>query len=433
MITTIVADHYRILTLLARGGMGTLHRAEQLSTGRIRALKLLHPEFSADPGFRAHFEFEARCGARIPSPHVVEVIDAGLDEPIDTLWLAMELLQGRPLQEALEGRLPLPASAAWSLLAQLGHALSAAHAQGILHLDLKPENLFLTDPDGPGLPPMLKVLDFGIGRALREGRTAATVTRACGSPLWMAPEQSEQGRQVRPSTDVWALGLLAFWMLTGRRYWREGNVPRPKVQRIFAEVLHGPLDSPAARVQEFGLALTLPTGFDAWFLACVAREPERRFPHAAAAFGALERVLAPSHDVSTTMALGGAPMPPREFREAAGAAAMLPSDDATVVADAATLDAQERSSSPTPDERADEAAQWSQRAELSMKLRKWAEAVGDFSEAIVRAPGVAAYWYGRAQAFGALGQDALMRVDLTQAALLGHEGALAWRRRGESL
>ena len=283
---TVFARDYRVLGLLAEGGMGAVYATEQLSTGRRRALKVMLGELASDVRARARFEQEARVASQIPSEHVVEVVGAGIDEASGTPWLAMELLEGSDLFRWVKERGPLPPDMVWQCFQQLGHALGAAHQRGIVHRDIKPENLFLAASQRVGLPFTLKVLDFGIAKLTQETRAATARTAAMGSPLWMAPEQTEQSA-LTPAADVWAMGLVAFFLLTGRIYWRAASNDQVGVAAILAELLVAPLDPPTVRAAQLGVREPLPPGFDGWFARCVARTPSERFPTASHALAAL--------------------------------------------------------------------------------------------------------------------------------------------------
>ncbi|MCK6590786.1 MAG: protein kinase, partial [Polyangiaceae bacterium] len=281
---------FRVVEPLKHGGMGSVYIVEQLQTGAKRALKLMHPQLVADPKFRRRFEQEARIGAQIPSEHVVQVIAAGVDANSGSAWLVMELLEGEDLDTCLRRRGQLPQAEAMEVLGQLCHALGAAHQVGIVHRDLKPANIFLAVARRRGVPFTVKVLDFGIAKIVAESST--THTEAVGSPMWMAPEQTTQDHEILPATDVWALGLLTFRLLTGRYYWKAPNKPGATTAMLFREILIEPLPSAAQRAAEHGV-VGLPKGFDSWFARCVAREPHARFPNAADAFNALEKILSP--------------------------------------------------------------------------------------------------------------------------------------------
>jgi serine/threonine protein kinase len=294
-VGTVFAGDFRLLGPLGQGGMGSVYLAEQISTGQRRALKILHEQFAADPAMRARFEQEARIVARIPSDHVVQIIASGVDLESGHPWICMELLDG----SSLESRFPLGVPVPWRdlriLLDQLGHALSAAHAAGVVHRDLKPDNIFLARPRIVGLPFLVKLLDFGIAKVLQEARPNPTM--ALGSPYWMAPEQIDGRRAVSPATDVWALGLLVFRLLTGQLYWKALRDGNESPLLVFQELNDRHFVPPSKRLQELGRSCSLPAGFDRWFLGCVCRDPSGRFPDARAALEAFRQLPAPDeHD-----------------------------------------------------------------------------------------------------------------------------------------
>lgn len=385
-------------------------------------------------------------GAKINSPHVVEVSDAGIDDATGTPWLTMELLQGRDLDTLIAGGRHLSVAEAWEILGQLGDVLALAHDAGVIHLDLKPENLFLSDIVTQGVRgPVLKVLDFGISRVLLEGRTSTEVTTTAGSPLWMAPEQTVEGARLRASSDVWSVGLIAFRMLTGKEYWREAHAPRVKFAPLLREVLYDTIVPASQRAQELGVGGRLPAGFDEWFQHCVEREAEKRFQHARAAFTALYRTLFPVSSRQATVVLDSPPPPPigveadtdvdlgptipnvRALDPARGTVA-IPTTAANAAA--SLLDrsdpAAARDSLGNALQRDGSSAEvWAMRGECDLQLGRWNDAVTDFSSAIERAPAVGAYWYGRSLALSALGQTAMARTDMIQAAALGHPEARA--------
>jgi serine/threonine protein kinase len=165
---SVFAADFRIVRRLSQGGMGTVFVAEQLSTGKPRALKLMLPQLVADPVLRMRFAQEARIGSQIDSEHVVEVVGAGVDAATGMPWLAMELLRGEDLSQVIAHRGAMPVGEVLAVFEQLCHALGAAHAAGIVHRDLKPENLFLAEARRAGAAFTLKVLDFGIAKITQE-------------------------------------------------------------------------------------------------------------------------------------------------------------------------------------------------------------------------------------------------------------------------
>jgi len=285
---SIFAGDYRIATPLASGGMGAVYVADQLSTGKQRALKLMHPQLVADANLRKRFEQEARIGSRIESEHVVDVVAAGVDAATGMPWLAMELLKGEDLARHVAARGALPTSEVRAIFEQLCHAVSAAHTTGIVHRDLKPENIFLAQAKRAGATFMVKVLDFGIARLSAEAGSRSTA--AMGSPLWMAPEQTERAA-IGPCTDVWALGLIAYYLLTGTFYWRNGQHADATMTQLLREILFEPLVPPSERAKEVGRAQQIPSGFDAFFARCVSRDPNARFRDAGELWKAFAAIL----------------------------------------------------------------------------------------------------------------------------------------------
>ena len=305
---SVFAREYRIVDLLAEGGMGAVYRAEQLSTRKPRALKLVSTRLATDPKGRQRFVREATVGASIDSEHVVEVIGAGIDDETGRPWLAMELLDGADLGAVVQHQGPLSSGQLREVVGQLCHGLAAAHRAGVVHRDLKPANVFVARSRRAGVPFTLKILDFGIAKVVQESGSGGTDTDTVGSPLWMAPEQLDAQRP-SPATDVWALGLLAFWALTGKHYWLAAHSDSSTVQALFVEQLFKPIDPPSRRAHDLGAALHVPPGFDAWFQRCLAREPARRIPDAWTA-GEELRALLPADPESAARLLPEVALPP---------------------------------------------------------------------------------------------------------------------------
>ncbi len=290
----IIDREYKVERLLSQGGMGAVYVVEHVTTGKRRALKVMLSHLVRDQGSRDRFEREARIGARIESDNVVEVVDAGVDEATGLPFLVMELLDGVDLDHVIENQKVIPPKGVADIVEQLCDALGRGHAIGVVHSDLKPENVFLEKPKRRGVAFTIKVMDFGIAKLLSDEVREARVTTPMGSPLWMAPEQTQRGAAIVPATDVWALGLLVYRMLTGVSYWRGANAPDGKVSvgTLVLEVVVQPLNPASLRAQEMGVAALLPAGFDEWFARCVVREQDQRFANAALAWDALEPILA---------------------------------------------------------------------------------------------------------------------------------------------
>lgn len=283
----IFGRDFRVVRPLRAGGMGSVYIVEQLSTGKPRALKVMSRELAQSPAARERFVLEARAASRIESDHVVEIVTAGVDDATGAPFLVMELLKGEELDDAMNRLGPLPLGDAAEILTQVGHALEQAHAQGIVHRDIKPENIFLQGSRRKDAPFTAKILDFGIAKLAADN--AQKGTQPLGTPLFMAPEQTDRNGKITPATDVWALGLLAFRLLTGRYFWLEadgGSLPG-----LMREMCVTEIPPATARARELGVAKYLPPGFDAWFAQCVNRGMEGRFQEAGAAVRAFSELV----------------------------------------------------------------------------------------------------------------------------------------------
>ncbi len=290
---TILGGDFRVVRPLGDGGMGSVYVVEQLSTGAERALKLMHRRFAGDKTMLRRFETEARVGARIESEHVVHVLAAGIDPSSGSPWIVMELLEGEDLIRYARRVGPLTPREVHAIFEQLCHAMGAAHDAGVVHRDLKPENVFLAKVAKVGAPYEVKVLDFGIAKVTAElsENAEAGNTETIGTPAWMAPEQMELGATIVPATDVWALGLIAFRLLSGKPYWRSLSPPRGTGDTLLREIALDVISPASVRARELGCEGTLPDGFDRWFERCVAREQGARFADARAAWVVLAPIL----------------------------------------------------------------------------------------------------------------------------------------------
>ncbi|MFO0609428.1 MAG: serine/threonine-protein kinase [Polyangiales bacterium] len=418
----VVVGRYRIVREIARGGMGAVFEAEQLDLGRRVALKVMLPHLSATPKLRAYFLQEAQSSARVASDHVVQVYDAGVDAAQDALWMAMELLEGESLEARLK-RGPFEPREAWEILRQVGHALGAAHRVGFVHCDLKPPNIFLAEGRRHDTPLTVKVLDFGIARVIQEGATSALGTSVAGSPRFMAPEQAQRNGRIKPATDVWALALVAFRMLTGSHYWRQSDL-----LALLGEILLGEPCPASIRARELGVEARLPPGFDAWFDACTTRDVDARVADGAEATRRLGEVLAAPASPTRTVALSS--------DEATRQSAVMAYADAELRGDyEAALALWERhfasAAGPARDGLAPRAAQaFVARGRALEVAGELGEALRDGGRALALAPGLASAWYLRSRARRLLG-DAGGADDLRHAAELGEPGAArelaAWR------
>jgi hypothetical protein len=212
----VLQGRYRLDAQLASGAMGVVYRGERLQLGRSVAVKFLHPWIATQKAFIQRFETEARAMSRLQHPNCVSVIDFGVD---GTPYLVMDFLTGQTLRGTLAAGALEPARAL-RIVRQLLAGLGYAHAQGIVHRDLKPENLILGDE--PGLSDHLRILDFGLAK-LRDG-PAMTAGLAVGTPSYMSPEQTGADGPIDARTDLYAVGVVLFELLTGRKPFQSENV-----------------------------------------------------------------------------------------------------------------------------------------------------------------------------------------------------------------
>ncbi|HHH27357.1 MAG TPA: serine/threonine protein kinase [Polyangiaceae bacterium] len=290
MPDTIFAGRYRIVSSIGEGAMGTVYLAEVVDRDEERcAIKVLKPKIASEHSKGTErFAREAKVGERIGSPHVVDVLDAGFDEATGLHWLAMEYLEGLHLTEFIHEHDPSVA-VRHRLLDQLFDAIAAAHRAGVVHRDLKPDNIFVVGPDDE---PTVKVLDFGVAKTLREQMHASQTEGGLGTPLWTAPEQGKGGEHIRPSVDVWALGLLTFHVLTGKLFWFHANDDRSSMLDIATEMLRDAIPPASERAKQLDVADRIPPHLDGWLARCVVREAEERFANAGEAHAGLKEVLA---------------------------------------------------------------------------------------------------------------------------------------------
>jgi serine/threonine protein kinase len=265
-VGTLVADgRFLLLGVLGRGGMGSVYRARQRSMGRDVAIKILSREDAADPEFAARFTHEAKSLGELRSRHIVTVYDFG---ELDTgeLFIAMELLSGRPLDDLIRDEGPVPPARALPMLDQIASALDEAHHLGIIHRDMKPANV-IVEHERTG-EDVAKVLDFGLVKRLGPAGAGLELTQQgalYGTPAFMAPEMwSEKHGPIGPWTDVYAFGALAHELLTGRRAF---------VATSIAGYLEQHLRSPPPSL---GADLS-GTDLDGIVRRCLAKSPPERY------------------------------------------------------------------------------------------------------------------------------------------------------------
>ena len=264
-----ILGRYRVLAKLGEGGMGAVYRGEQISLKRKVAIKLLHPELSADPALVRRFNAEAELVARLSHPNTVNIFDFGQDAD-GTLFIAMEYLEGRSLRQVVAVDGPLPVRRALHIAQQIAGAIADAHHHGIVHRDLKPDNVMLTERGRD--KDVVRVLDFGIAKLRDEQKqTINPMTQAgdlVGTPQYMAPEQI-RGEAVDGRADVYALGAVIYEMVTGRLVF-EGQ----SLMAILSRHLLDAPEPPTRRRPE----LALPPAIDALVLEMLEKDKARRLP-----------------------------------------------------------------------------------------------------------------------------------------------------------
>lgn len=276
----VLAGRYRLVKQLGAGGMGSVWKAEDLTLGAEVAIKLIDPAFAESAEALARFRREAQSAASIRSTYVVQILDHGIDR--NTPYIAMELLNGESLAQRLETQHKLKPDFVARILGQVGRALSLAHEHGIVHRDMKPENIFLVREDEEDVG---KVLDFGIARTkggLTERSDLKTSTGALlGTPYYMSPEQAT-GQPVDHLTDIWSFGAIAFECITGRKPF-DGE----SLGALFHAVCMAELPVPSRTT-------VVPVGFDGWFARTVCRDKTARFQSIKEAADALRAICASS-------------------------------------------------------------------------------------------------------------------------------------------
>lgn len=264
-----------------RGVVAVLYRARADSGGAPVALKVMRPQYASSESALRRFEQECRTLEQLAHPHIVRVLESG-ELRDGRPWLAMEWLEGRDLEAELAARGPLPPHEALAVLEPVASALGAAHALGIIHRDIKAQNVMVRQ--GPGGAPHITLVDFGIAKLLDPGRRGSALTStgvAVGTPVAMAPEQILQA-PVDARTDIYGLGVLLYQLLTGRLPFKAGS--QAELEELH---LHAPPPSPSHLAP-------VPTALDAVVRRCLAKRPADRYPGTEALLEELRRALQPS-------------------------------------------------------------------------------------------------------------------------------------------
>jgi serine/threonine-protein kinase len=279
---------YKTIARIGQGGMGEVLEAEHRGLNKRVVVKLLHRHIAGDPRFADRLRVEAQALAAVDSPHVVSVSDLGRT-PAGRPYLVMERLHGQTLREVLDARGAIPVDEAIGWICQVLAGLAAAHQLGIIHRDIKPDNVFLcVDPTGRSAP-VIKVLDFGIAKVLQADGSATPLPppqyateegMLVGSPRTVSPEQV-RFQSIDARTDLYAAGLLLYTLVAGRGPFTHA---RDLLQLLNAHVLEAP--APPSQLA----AQYVPPELDRAILKALAKKPELRFQTAEAFVAELSRI-----------------------------------------------------------------------------------------------------------------------------------------------
>ncbi|XYH99022.1 serine/threonine protein kinase [Sorangium sp. So ce1128] len=270
LLGRVLNGKFKILSMLATGGMGTIYRGEQIPLGRAVAIKVLIPNQASrqlDPNFHKRFFLEASILARLQHPNIVTVFDYGRIEADDQerYFMAMEFLEGETLFRRVrrQGRLPPPE--AMRIARQIARGLREAHKHGVVHRDLKPSNIMLVSNEDS--EEAVKILDFGLVKQLGDDSEELTQQGAfLGSPRFMSPEQISHGK-VDLRTDIYSLGVILYQMLCGK-------VPFESEKSI--QILMAHLQQPVPRMKERNPDIDIPEPLEALVMRCLAKDPDGR-------------------------------------------------------------------------------------------------------------------------------------------------------------
>ncbi len=263
---SLVAGRYRLDSPVGRGGMGAVWSARDEKLGRQVAVKLMSPDFVSDPSSRERFEREALAAARLASHHIVEVHDYGSEDGVP--FIVMELLAGESLGRRLKRRGRLRIDEAAPIVVQICKGLKAAHHASLIHRDLKPGNIFISQRDDAET---IKLLDFGVVKALgAKTPTSHTETgTVLGTPQYMSPEQT-RARPIDARSDLWSVAVIAYRMLSGTNPFNAGST---------ADIVLKLCRDPVPSIRSY--ADDLPPSLDGFFQKALARDPNARYQSAA--------------------------------------------------------------------------------------------------------------------------------------------------------
>ncbi len=270
LVGTVLDGRYRVDTLIATGGMSGVYRGLDLRLDRPVALKVMDSRYAGDSQFLTRFQREARAVARLKGPGLVAVYDQGIDGHHP--FLVMELIEGGTLRELLVERGPMPPHAVAAVLGPVLDGLAVAHQAGLVHRDVKPENVLISDSGD------VKIADFGLVRAIAEAKITSTSV-ILGTAAYLSPEQVGTG-DASPASDVYAVGILTYELLTGTTPFNGDTALTVAYQRMDQDVA-----APSTVISG------VPEHFDTLVLRATARDPADRYIDAGDMAGDLESIV----------------------------------------------------------------------------------------------------------------------------------------------
>jgi tRNA A-37 threonylcarbamoyl transferase component Bud32 len=317
LVGVTLADRYEILRRIGEGGMGAVYEGRHTVLGKRIAVKVLLEKFHEKTELVARLLQEARLASAIGHENIVDVTDFGTTTD-GRSYVVMEFLEGESLAEVVMRDAPLPLERCLRIVRQVASALGAAHEKGIVHRDVKPENVFLLRR---GEQDFVKVVDFGVSKAVRsreDGVDLLRLTRTgmvLGTPLYMSPEQARGGEDVDARVDIWAVGVMLYECLTGEVPFRANNY-----LGVISQVLTQEVQPPSQLRPELGI----PAAMEAVVMHAMEKDRDRRYQRMADLERDIERLLAGDPNVGLpASAPASAPEPRLRARWHLGIAAVL--------------------------------------------------------------------------------------------------------------
>ncbi|WP_437277354.1 serine/threonine-protein kinase [Sorangium sp. So ce375] len=295
-----IMDKYRLERRLGGGGMGDLWLGFDIKLRRRVVIKFIRSFAATEPELIARFEREARASARVRSPYVVETYDYGVDR--GCAFIVMEYLEGEDLNRRLEREERLPLAQATTLFTQLGKALDAIHAAGVIHRDLKPGNIFITSSAGDDL---VKVVDFGVAKSSCSRDRITKTGMVLGTPRYMSPEQTMAPKQVDYRSDLWSMAVILYRAITGQCPFAGANI-----NELVRHICQTSFPKASA------LAPELPPGIDAFFARTFEFDPDARFQSGREMMEAFSALVQMPVSLKSPESLPAFPIPPPSERSA---------------------------------------------------------------------------------------------------------------------